>query len=187
LFRDELRAANPITGTIDAVQPTFACNPELMLRYSVTTLKSGEPAVRRALLVVCLGIMCVFLSNCGQTFELQSITVSPNAVNMNSVGATQTFTTTAFFSNTKTADLALRATFTLGKSAGGVDPAGILSVNKNVVEVTAPFCTWTATATDSGVTYSTDPFVLNITFTNNGITKATEALISVSSDGCAHP
>ena len=38
--------------------------------------------VRRALVVLCLGLMTILLASCGQTYELQSITVTATAASI---------------------------------------------------------------------------------------------------------
>lgn len=142
--------------------------------------------MRRALAVVCLCVLCVFLANCGQSFDLQSIDVSPASPNLEGIGSSQTFTVTAHFSNTKSADVTQRATFVMGKDldTSTIDPiaSGILTLNQNVVQNVLPGCTWTSTSNGSGgYNYGTNPFVLTVTYTDNGVTKQAQAFVSVAS------
>lgn len=79
------------------------------------------------------------------------------------------------------------STFSLGNSLHGVPPTG-LTLTHNTIQVIGLVCTWTATPTNSADTtfsYGTDPFVVTVSYTNNGITKTAQAFISVDSEtGC---
>jgi hypothetical protein len=155
--------------------------------------------VRRALTVLCIGFMCFFAASCGQTYELQAITVSPTSPNLEGIGSTQQLTVTAHYSNTKSLDVTSRATYQLGASAdgsiltgSGLAPLDAVTVSKTgfLQAVISPSqgtgsCTWHATPTGTGTTfdYTTNPYPLTITYTENGVTATTYAYVSVASSG----
>jgi hypothetical protein len=159
--------------------------------------------MRRALGVacvcVCLALMCIFVSSCGQTYELQSITVSPSSPNLEGIGATQALAVTAHFSNSKTEDVTPHSQFVLGASAdtppngSGLAPLSALTLSTGgVLEVVQTACTWHATPTGATFAYGTNPYLVTISYTNNGITKTTQAFISVDNatdcyDGQTYP
>jgi hypothetical protein len=140
--------------------------------------------VRRVLTMLCVGFMCVFAASCGQTYELQSITVSPNSPNVEGIGGTQALTITAHYSNTKTEDVTARTTF----NGSGLPPTVTLNLS-GILEAVGGVCTWSAEPTDpptdSQFAYSTDPFIASASYTENGVTKTTPIFVSADSlAGC---
>jgi hypothetical protein len=140
---------------------------------------------RRALILLCIGFMTVFMASCGQTYELQSITVTPAQPNIEGINVSQPLTVTAHFSNSKTEDVTVKSLYQIGQATALTDPntplAG-LTVNKSgVVETTSvPACTWGYKLGSDGKTYSywiTSPYVVTITY--SGFT--TTAAVSVAS------
>lgn len=146
--------------------------------------------VRRALILLCSGFMAVFMASCGQTYELQSITVSPSQPNIEGINTPQALTVTAHFSNTKTEDVTAKSVYQISQ-ATALDPDAhtpleALTVNKSgIVETTSvPACTWTDALSPDGKTYSywiTSPYIVTITYA--GFT--TTSSVSVASRaGC---
>jgi hypothetical protein len=112
--------------------------------------------VRHALKLVCLGFMTMFLASCGQTYELQSITVSPTQPNIEGMSTPQALTVTAHYSNTKTEDVTVKAQYSLGSADSTNAPAAGLTLNKSGIleTTTTPACSWVATLNSDGTTYS---------------------------------
>jgi hypothetical protein len=148
--------------------------------------------VRRALTVLCLGLLTLSLTSCGQTYELQSITVAPDGgLNIEGVGKSGTLTVTAHYSNTKTSDVTAQSTFQLSASNDDLAPLSydgvpVISVsNSGIVKISSNvgLCTWHATPTDSPTDstfgYTTEPYTVTITY--SGFT--TTAPVSVDSAG----
>ena len=135
-------------------------------------------------------ILTILMAGCGQTYELQSIEVVPTSPNLAGIGATAQFTVTAKYSNTKTTNVTQQATYQIAAPAYGAPYAPITALKINatgMVEAVDGACTWTATTTGSGdtavTTYSTNPYILTVTYNNQ---KAT-AFISVASlAGCQY-
>ncbi len=83
---------------------------------------------RRVLVTFCVGVLMALMASCGQTYSLQSISVTPGAygatgsaaMNLEGIGSYQTLTVTAQFSNTKTQNVTSSSTFVLGPSADTV-------------------------------------------------------------------
>jgi len=146
--------------------------------------------MRRALLAISSALILLGLAGCGQTYELQSITVSPSSPNIEGIGSTQALTVTAHYSNTKTADVTVNSKFELMASPDPQAPQynsqnnPVIMVDKSgIVTVLGPACTWTATLESDGQTYSygTQPYTVVVTY--GGFTA--QSFVSVDSEsGC---
>lgn len=153
--------------------------------------------VRRAMLVLCFALLTVFMASCGQTYELQSISVvaipagattSTSAIaDLEGIGSTANLVVTAHYSNTKTEVVTVKANWngTSAPSPTGVKldaPVGAVTVNQSgLASVVDPACTWVATA--SGTSYTYTPYYYTVTVTYSGYT--TYAYIAVDSEtGC---
>jgi hypothetical protein len=150
--------------------------------------------VRRALVVLCLGFMTVLLAGCGQTYELQSISVTPSQPNIEGINSPSPglqLVVTAHFSNGKTEDVTTKSTYQISQATALTDPEtplDALTVNKSGVLQTTPVpaCTWgDQLEAVGGTTYSywiTSPYVVNITYSD----FTTTASVSVDSlaPGC---
>lgn len=138
--------------------------------------------VRRALIVLCVGFMCIFAASCGQTYQLQSITVAPSSPGLEGISQTLPLKITAHFSNTKTEDVTAVSTYALASTGQPIDalsvsPSGILSTS-----TLTPACTWKATLNPDGKTYSysiVEPYQLTVTY--HGVT----AMAAVTVDSAA--
>lgn len=158
--------------------------------------------VRRALVVLCLGLMTILLASCGQTYELQSISVAATAgtstasastgsasaaANIEGIGNTATLAVTANYSNSKTQDVTVNSIYQVDASTDPRAPLTDLTVNKSgIAKAVNPngTCTWYAEPTSSADTsfaYGTQPYPVTITYTENGVTATTMAYISVDS------
>jgi hypothetical protein len=135
------------------------------------------------------GLMTAFMASCGQTYELQSITVDPPSPSIEGIGSSQALTITAHYSNTKTEDVTVKSTYQLGASADVNAPLSAVIVNKSgLVKAVGGACTWVAEPsdppTDSKFLYGTSPYPVTVTY--SGFT--TTAFISVNSlAGCFDP
>jgi hypothetical protein len=152
--------------------------------------------VRRVFTVLCVGFMCVFVASCGQSYKLQSITVSPTSPNIEGIGALQQLTVTSHYSNTKSQGVTVHSSFELGASsdsASGLAPLDAVTLSKSGVlqAVVSPTlgtgaCTWHATptnASDTTFSYTTNPYPVTITYTENGVSATAYAFVSVASEG----
>jgi hypothetical protein len=154
--------------------------------------------VRRALIVLCLGLMTILLASCGQTYELQSLTVAATAAgsstasasaaaNIEGIGNTAALAVTAHYSNSKTQDVTVNSIYQVDASTDPRAPLTDLTVSKSgIAKAVNPngTCTWYAEPTSSADTafgYGTQPYPVTITYTENGVTATTMAYISVAS------
>ena len=142
--------------------------------------------VRRVLIVLFFGLMTIFMASCGQTYELQSITVAPAQPNIEGINTSQALVVTAHYSNTKTQDVTTNSTFQISGSSDPLAPLSGLTVNKSgIVETTAaPACTWDYALNPDGKTYSywiTSPYVVTVSY--SGFTT-TSAVSVASLAGC---
>jgi hypothetical protein len=147
--------------------------------------------VRRVLGVLCLGITVLFMSSCGQTYKLLSISVTPGTltpsgdsqVELVGIGAFQQLTVTATFSNTKTQVVTVdpNTKYELGSSLmpSNLNPSvavplqNVVVSNSGMVSVLSAACTYDTepiSSADSSWTYFTYPYKLKVTYTNNGVT-----------------
>jgi hypothetical protein len=142
-----------------------------------------QQMVRRALIVLCVGLMTIFLANCGQTYELESITISPDTgYNLEGLGKSGQLTVTAHYSNTKTEDVTSKSTYEVLGSLDPRAPLGAVTVNNSgLVQNSAnlPICTWYATPAGSGFGYTTQPYTVTVTYSGH----MAQAPISVDSVG----
>jgi hypothetical protein len=140
--------------------------------------------VRRALIVLCVGFMCIFAASCGQSYDLQSITVAPSSPNVEGIGGTQALVVTAQYSNTKTAVVTVSTTY----DRSNLPPATVTLSQSGILEAVGAACTWHAMPTNAGDTqfdYSTDPYPVTASYSENGITKTFQVFVSVASAaGC---
>ncbi len=142
--------------------------------------------VRRALVVLCLGLTTLILANCGQTYELQSITIAPDTgYDLEGLAKSGQLTVTAHYSNSKTDDVTSKSTYEVSGSQDPRAPLGGVTVNNSgLVQNSASLgvCTWYAEPTGSAVGntsfgYSTYPYTVTVTY--SGHTAQTQ--ISVNS------
>ena len=146
--------------------------------------------VQRAWMMLCVCGLALLMAGCGQTYELQSITVAAKSTgtastNLEGIGAEDSFIVTAHYSNTKTEDVTTKATFQLGSSTDVNAPLTAVSLDKSgIIKAVNAACTWHATPTDVKLTtfaYSTEPYTLTVSF--GGFTS--QAFVSVASAaGC---
>jgi hypothetical protein len=145
--------------------------------------------VRRALLAICSALLLIGMGGCGQTYELQSISVSPTSFSLGAIGATEPLVVTAVYTNTKSEVVTAKTQFGADSPAGDATnaPPSALKVNlSGVVEVVGAACTWTATQGADGTTYtySSQPYVVTATFEGH----QTQAFVNVNSEqGCYDP
>lgn len=155
--------------------------------------------VRRTLIVLCLGLMTIFMASCGQTYKLLSITVTPgtldasgnSAIYLEGDAAFQQLTVTATYSNTKTSDVTLKSTYQIGASDIGLyfnnpNPAPLTAIAANrtgLISVIGPACTWDTEPTNSGDTawaYGLYPYHAMISYTENGVTVTAPLDVNVA-------
>jgi len=144
--------------------------------------------VRRALIVLCVGLMTILLANCGQTYELESISISPDTgYNLEGLGKTGQLTVTANYSNSKTEDVTSKSQFQISGSLDPMAPLGAVTVNNSGLvanSANTPICTWYAEptgtgTTNSGFSYTTLPYTVTVTYSGH----TAQAPISVDSVG----
>lgn len=151
--------------------------------------------VQRALVLLCVGCMAVFMSSCGQTYELQSISVSPSYANLTGAGAEQQFVVTATYTNTKTNVVTVKSNYQLNASPLNTSNPGVAPLssvkynNSGLVEVVGAACTFAPTTTTTGgtttTTYSSNPYTLTIGYTEGSKTVTAIANIDVTNTpGC---
>jgi hypothetical protein len=127
--------------------------------------------------------MALFMASCGQTYELQSISVSPTTANLEGINTTQAFTVTAHYSNTKTEDVTVKSRYQVSQATAATDPDtpnGALSVNNSGVAETSSTvwaCTWAYAAAGKGYVYGiTSPYIVTVTY--SGFTTTTAIAVA---------
>lgn len=155
--------------------------------------------VRRAWIVVCIGVIAVCMASCGQTYKLDSITIAPAAgyvlTTANPQGA---LVVTANYSNTKTAVVTVNSTYqmlasplsstTAPSSVGGVPTVSIDKSGNVTASATATACTYAATTSGGTTTYAAYPYSAQATYTDNGVTATATVPINVATaPGCVTP
>jgi len=153
--------------------------------------------VRRAWIVLCIGVIAVCMASCGQTYKLDSITIAPAAgyvlTNANPQGA---LIVTANYSNTKTAVVTVNSTYqilasplsstTAPSSVGGVPTVSIDKSGNVTASATATACTYAAPTT--GGTPQPYPYSAQASYTDNGVTATATVPINVATaPGCVAP
>lgn len=138
--------------------------------------------VRRVLVILCFGFMTLFMASCGQTYELQSITIAPSQPNIDGISTPLAVTVTAHYSNGKTEDATTKASYQVSSSDPADVPLAGLAVNKSGIlsTTTVPVCTWTWTLNADGSTFSyalVKPYTLTATY--SGFTAT--AVVGVAS------
>lgn len=147
--------------------------------------------VRRALIMLCFGFMTVFMASCGQTYKLQSISISPAAgYSLSNAVPQGALTVKANYSNTKTSDVTANSSYQMIASAlnNTTAPLNAVEVNKSGV-VTASgsvlACTWASSTSGGTTTYTPAPYLAQVSFTDNGITATASVPIHVvTAPGC---
>jgi hypothetical protein len=147
--------------------------------------------VRRAFVVLCFAFMTVFMASCGQTYHLVSITATPSTgYNLEVPGQTGALIVTATYSNTKTSVVTVSSKYEISASSNPAAPLSVngvpaLAVNQSGVvqaSATAGVCTWTSSIPTGATTYAyvTSPYIVNISYTDSGVTVTTSVPISVA-------
>lgn len=143
--------------------------------------------LRRVLAGLCVGFMCIFAAGCGQTYKLQSISVTDaDSLNLTTLGEADPLTVTANFSNTKTSVVTTTASYngvTAPNAANApAAPNGAVTVDDSgIVHLVGQACTW---AIPVGGTNAVDyPYIVNVSYSNNGVTKTAQVPISVAITG----
>lgn len=147
--------------------------------------------VRRVLILLCIGFITVFMASCGQTYKLQSISISPAAgYSLTSAAPQGALTVTANYSNTKTADVTVHSSYQMVASALSTTTAPLNAVavnNSGIVTASGsvPACTWAATTSGGTTTYTPDPYLVEASYTENGVTATASVPIHVvTAPGC---
>ncbi len=144
--------------------------------------------LRRAMVVLVIACLALLWTGCGQTYELQSITVASTATgtastNLEGIGSSDSLIVTAHYSNTKSEVVTVHATYELEGSADANAPIAALSLNNSgILKTVDAACTWHAqptNSTDSAFAYTTQPYTVNITYQG----FSTQAFVSVDSAG----
>ena len=144
--------------------------------------------VRRALVVLCLSLMTLLLASCGQTYELQSITVAgtqggtDSSFNIEGIGNSQSVVVTANYSNGKTDNVTIHSNYSIGASEDPSAPLTAVEVNQSgVLKAIDAACTWSYTFPNGSTTasYTTQPYPVTITYSGHTAT----AFLSVDSAG----
>ncbi len=136
----------------------------------------------------CLALVCLF--GCGQTYELQSVEVSPSSPNVVGIGGFQQLTVTARYSNGKSQDVTNRTAYKIDLPANGAPfaPPEALTISvSGRVQAVDGACTWTAiwsADTPPKKSYATNPYILTATFDK----QESVSFVSVASAaGCDSP
>jgi hypothetical protein len=143
---------------------------------------------KKILKLIAFGLLAFVFSGCGDSRELQSISINPASPNIVGIGGTAQIAVTAHYSNNKTLDVTRSATYQISAPFGKSSfvPLSAITIDANgLVEAVNPgACTWTVSGTTPEWTYTTDPYTLNVSFDG----KTVQGHISVASiAGCCSP
>lgn len=143
---------------------------------------------RRTLVVLCLGLTTLLLASCGQTYKLESISISPAAGYSLTNGVPQgALTVTANYSNSKSKDVTVNSQYeilpsSLDNSTAPLSVNGVLAVTVNksgvvTANTAAVVCTWSGT--------QPNPYQAQASYTENGVTASAIVSINVATAaGC---
>ncbi len=139
---------------------------------------------RRALVVLCLVFMTIVMASCGQTYKLESISISPAAgYSLTNASPQGALMVTASYSNSKTANVTTGSSYEILASALGsttAPPNAVMVNNSGVVIASGATmaCTW------NGATSS--PYMAQASYTENGVTATASVPINVTTaSGCS--
>lgn len=142
---------------------------------------------QRILMLLACALLVIGFAGCGDSYELQSISVEPTHPNVVGIGGTAQLTVTAHYSNNKTEDVTRRATFQLAQPTGSMSslPLSAVTINASgLAEAIDGVCTWTVSGSSPHWEYGTDPYLVNIAFGG----KTVQGFLSVASiAGCYSP
>ncbi len=145
---------------------------------------------RRTLMVFGLGFMTLLLASCGQTYEVQSITVTDaDSFTLTSLGVGDPLTVTANYSNSKTAIVTTKSQYNGVEGSNnpvvGAAPNGAVTVNNSgiVEDSSVQACTYAPTASGTPTTYTSYPYLANVSYTENGVTVTKQVPINVAIPG----
>jgi hypothetical protein len=146
--------------------------------------------LRRALILSCVGLLTVLLASCGQSYEVQSITVTDadNFV-LTGLGVGDQLTVTANYSNSKTAVVTTKASYNgveaSANPVSGAAPNGAVTVNNSgiAVDSTELACTYAPPVSGGATTYTPYPYIANVSYTENGVTVSASVPINVAITG----
>ena len=119
--------------------------------------------------------LLIFCLACGDTYDLQSIEISPATPAITGIGLSQQFKVVAKYSNGKSQDVTARATYAIQAPAGPVlAPLTAVTLSASGrLQVIDTACTW-----NTGVSY---PYVVTATFD----TFTSKSFVAVTSaTGC---
>ncbi len=139
--------------------------------------------IRSVISFIICGTIAFAMIGCGDSFELQSISLEPTHPNLAGLGGTAQFKVIAHYSNNKTADVTRKAAYQI--TASPVAPLSAVTINANgLAEAIDGACTWDHTGTAPNYLYSTQPYGLNVSFEG----KTVQGFISEASlAGCFSP
>jgi hypothetical protein len=138
--------------------------------------------------------MAVFMSGCGQTYKLETITASPSTVDLTSASPTQALIITATFSNSKTSVVTLKSNYQVqmaskctNLSSGTCTDPSLYLGNEQVLTVDpagnvsaiSGGCTTVEETVSSVKTAIPDPYPVVVTYTNDGVTAQTTVWVNV--------
>jgi hypothetical protein len=153
-------------------------------------------------MLLCVGSLAVFMSGCGQTYKLDSISASPSTgYTLTSPGATGAITVTATFSNSKTSDVTLNSNTSYNIQQSPLFSPTVNTINPNptmpiamaggpgtVQAITnVPGCSYAAVTSGGTTTYEAAPYTVLIKYTNDGITKQATVPIMVETESPCPP
>jgi hypothetical protein len=147
--------------------------------------ETGNLRIRRVFSLIAFGIIAFSLSGCGDSYELQSISLEPTHPNVVGLGGTSRLVVTAHYSNNKTFDVTRKATYQLTSPGYTAAPLSAVTIDANgLIEAVGGACTWTWTGTSPNFEYGTSPYNLTVTFEG----KTVQGFVSVTSvAGCYSP
>jgi hypothetical protein len=133
--------------------------------------------VRRVLTGLCVGVLCIFISSCGQSYKVLSINVTPSAgYILDNTAPSGQLTVTATYSNTKTNDVTLQSNYSVQGSnnpTAGAAPINAVTVDQSglvTASGTVLACTYVATTSGTTTTYTPYPYSVQVSYTDNGTT-----------------
>ncbi len=148
--------------------------------------------LRRVLAGLCVGFMCIVAAGCGQTYKVQSVSVTPaGGYILTNSAPTGQLTVMATYSNTKSSDVTMSSGYAVVGSGNPTPDAAPLNAvivnNSGLVQAsgTVLACTYVATTSGTTTTFTPYPYTVLVSYTNNGITVHGTASINIATaPGC---
>jgi len=138
--------------------------------------------LRHVGIVLCVGFVCFLGASCGDSYELQSISITPSTgLTLSTPGETEAISVIAYFSNSKSLGVTHQSSYMItAPDPGMISTAPDGAVLYEIPNLISASPTVLACTFSGGVNY---PYTVTASYTRNGVTKTASIPVTVT-DGC---